>query len=547
MFPINESFSEVYSRELNAKCNFQYDDQNSKYQCYKHNIEHLVECISTAYTPNETSTAYTPNETSITNQSPHPPEIVSNSTLVRSELPTTVNFSGSQSTIWKSKVEPLSMPREKFDNIAEPSIASNSTHVFYTGNYFAAKSKIGEDWKYVDPTFDFRGFYSQRGNVSSGNVTVSNQTDVNLFLADQRTIFDPDRNMFLWLRLGEPYLEGKVTNILRLGISNDTMKWTVFDFVPIDIFKASDIVDATFDYPQVILSKDFVYITSTLVLGDDCEREYGTILRISLNDLSNSLNKLSKLTYTAVLDRNVTGIAPIDGSYNDTAYFGAHLKNTSNMKIIHWNEDSNAITNQTVSIEPWNNIRNSHYCETNSKIWWCEAHTSSRIRSAWLYNDSLNFMWNAITSYDNGSTWKPYIDVATFNINNNMSYERKYYLADASKQWIFGSAIPNTRGDLGAIAYYVTSNSTHPSGNAYFNLAFGLFNHSSSSWDMIPLINSTHSLPVKDEKSNDDYNFGDFITIRQHPHKNGYLWDIGGYVIVGNNYYDVAPYFIMIK
>ncbi|HJR83750.1 MAG TPA: hypothetical protein VJ772_00120 [Nitrososphaeraceae archaeon] len=542
MFPINGSFSEVYSSELSAKCNFQHDDQNSKYQCYKHNIEHLVECISTTYTPNETS---------IMTQSPHPPEFVSNLTSVRSELPTTVNFSGSQYTIWKSEVEPLSMPREKFDNIAEPSIASNSTHVFYTGNYFAAKSKIGDEWKYVDPTFDFRGFYSQRGNVSNGNVTVSNQTDVNLFLADQRTIFDPERNMFLWLRLGEPYLEGKVTNILRLAVSNDTMKWTVFDFVPIDIFRAPDIIESTFDYPQVILTNDFAYITSSLVIGDNCEREYGTILRISLNDLSNSLNRLSKLTYTAVLDRNVTGIAPIDGSYNDTAYFGAHLKNTSNMKIIKWEEDSNAITNQTVSIAPWNNIRNSDYCGTDpsdSDLWWCKAHTSSRIRSAWLYNDSLNFMWNAITTYDNGATWKPYIDVATFNINNNMSYDRKYHIADASKQWIFGSAIPSFRGDLGVIAYYVTSNNTDPDINPYFNLAFGQFNHSSSRWDMIPLINSTHSIPVKDEKNNDDHNFGDFITIRQHPpHKNSYLWDIGGYVIVGNNYYDVAPYFIMVK
>jgi hypothetical protein len=46
----------------------------------------------------------------------------------------------------------------------------------------------------------------------------------------------------------------------------------------------------------------------------------------------------------------------------------------------------------------------------------------------------------------------------------------------------------------------------------------------------------------------DDFNFGDFITIRKHLMENdGYLWDLGAYVIVGKNYYDVDPYFIMIK
>jgi len=157
-------------------------------------------------------------------------------------------------------------------------------------------------------------------------------------------------------------------------------------------------------------------------------------------------------------------------------------------------------------------------------------------------------MWNSVTTYDNGSTWKPFIDVATFNVNKNMSYERKYHIADSLIPWIFGAAIPNDKGELGVVAYYVTSNNTDLNVNPYLNLAFGLFNHTSSSWDMMHLINSSGTLPVKDERLKDDYNFGDFITIRAHPlQKESYSWDVGGYVIVGKNYYDVDPYFIMIK
>jgi hypothetical protein len=157
-------------------------------------------------------------------------------------------------------------------------------------------------------------------------------------------------------------------------------------------------------------------------------------------------------------------------------------------------------------------------------------------------------MWNAVTTYDNGVTWKPYIEVATFDIKPNMTHERKYHIADNFKPWIFGSAVPNAKGELGVIAYYYTSNNSNPNTNPYLNIAFGKFNNSSNKWEMISLVNSSSTLPVDDENMRDDYNFGDFLTIRKHPSdKLGYLWDMGGYVIVGKNYYDIEPYFIMIK
>ncbi|HET7283448.1 MAG TPA: hypothetical protein VFI70_02075, partial [Nitrososphaeraceae archaeon] len=367
-----------------------------------------------------------------------------------------------------------------------------------------------------------------------------------------RTMYDPYHDVYMWIRLGKPYSEGQITNILRLAISRDTINWVDYDFTPIHIFNDRDIIDAQFDYPEAILSKNYLYLTSSVVVGQNCEKEYGAILRIPLDNLSNALNNpYSVIPYYAVLDRNVTAIAPVDAGNSTSVYFGAHLKDNASMKIYEWKEGLNSMTNQTVSVAPWNNIHNSEFCglnPSNSEKWWCKANTNTRIRSTWFYNDSLNFMWNSIISYDNGSTWKPYIDVATFDINRNMSYQRKYYVADDSRPWIFGAAIPNDRGDLGIIAYYVTSNNMDPNVNPYLNLAFGTFNQTTNKWDMKPLVNSSEALPVKNEEMKHDYNFGDFITIRKHPlDKNGYLWDAGAYVIVGNKYDDVDPYFIMIK
>ena len=41
-----------------------------------------------------------------------------------------------------------------------------------------------------------------------------------------------------------------------------------------------------------------------------------------------------------------------------------------------------------------------------------------------------------------------------------------------------------------------------------------------------------------------DYNFGDFLTVRPHSGSSSYLWDLGGYIITGEYYFNVVPYFI---
>lgn len=526
--PFQYGYSELYLKNINTKCTFEYDNQNTKFPCYEQNIDRLDSCGSLPVTLNETA--------------------------INKTLSPNVNFNGLLfPTVWKSKVQPHLMPRERYDNVGEPSIASNGSHVFYTGNHFAAKSVIGRDWSFVDPSFDFKGLYASGGNTTSNNTNGQNATTVNLFEADQRTMYDPYHNVTIWIRLGEPFAKGQITNILRLAISKDMRTWTVFDLIPIQIFNRNDIIDSQFDYPEATISKDFLYLTSSLIVGENCGKEYATIFRISLASLSNAItHPESTIPFYAVLDRNVTAITPVDWVPNNgTQYFGAQLKNISSMKIYEWKEASNQISNQTIPVASWNNIHISKFCgstPSNLEKWWCKANTTTRIRSAWYYNNSLNFMWNSITSYDHGSSWKPYIEVATFNLNNNMSYERKYYVADSSRQWMFGSAIPSNDGKLGIIAYYITGIKSDPDVNPYMNLAFGIFNQTSSKWDMISLLNSTSPLPVKNEANIDDYNFGDFITIRQHPQNlDTYHWDVGAYVIVGSKYDDIDLYFIMIR
>ena len=44
---------------------------------------------------------------------------------------------------------------------------------------------------------------------------------------------------------------------------------------------------------------------------------------------------------------------------------------------------------------------------------------------------------------------------------------------------------------------------------------------------------------------------GDFLTIRKHvpssSSNNNYSWDAGGYALIGEHYFDIAPYFFKIR
>ncbi|MBA3285323.1 MAG: hypothetical protein H0U27_09750, partial [Nitrosopumilus sp.] len=206
-------YSEVYLKNITSKCKFDLTDQSAIDLCYERNIERLRECRS--------SLAF------------------DTTSAIKKPVNSNVNFHDLNfTTTWKSKVQPLQMPQERYDNVGEPSIASNGTYVFYTGNHYAAKSMIGKSWAYVDPSYDFKGVM-RPSNTTSGGDEVEN-----LFKADQRTIYDPTNQMYIWIRLGESFDDVNFANIIRLSISNDTVKWRVFDFIPNQVFAGSDVIDA---------------------------------------------------------------------------------------------------------------------------------------------------------------------------------------------------------------------------------------------------------------------------------------------------------------
>ena len=472
---------------------------------------------------------------------------VSNNTVSRAQLVPTVNFTDSADVaFWKTKVRSPTIPEYRYFHVAEPSFASNGSLVFYTGNHFASRLGNNSTWEYVDPYSDFKGV--PPGNFSSsGNITGTIPHPFDLFWADQHVTYSPTQEIYIWVRQGKTFdlRSGfQTSNIDRLAVSKDTLNWTAYDIQSDKFFTDLGSSNLLFDYPQMTLGNKYLYLTTSLINQNE-NKTYGVIFRFDLDDLGN----LASTRYDTYLDKNVDGIAPVDGlGKNDTVYFGTHLSQTNKkMRIYEWKEDTAEPKVRDLGVDHWNDIRNVEYCSDGSDYWWCKAdYSDSRVRSAWMFNDKINFLWNAVTTNDNETSWIPYIEVATFKLNkDNITYENstKYHVTDKKHPWIYGAAMPSSDGRLG-LAAYTASNTNNP----YMNLTFGIFNETTKKWEMMNIMNSSHPLPVIND-GKEDYNWGDFLTIRQHiGNKNdNFIWDIGGFVLFGSKPQDTDPFFIMVK
>ena len=160
------------------------------------------------------------------------PDTFANKSTIKVSLNETTNFDSSlEYKILKSKVKSDQIPLIKYYNVAEPSFGSDGNIIFYTANHFAARSIQAKNWQYVNPSFDFRGNEYDIFGHPTGKI-------IDLFWADQRVIYDTNHKIFIWIRQGQIIKEGQSlhTNIDRLAVSKDALKWTAYDLRPRDIF-----------------------------------------------------------------------------------------------------------------------------------------------------------------------------------------------------------------------------------------------------------------------------------------------------------------------
>ena len=396
----------------------------------------------------------------------------------------------------------VTVPRTSLSLANEPSVANRDKLIFYTGNWYDVRSLDGgSTWTYIDPFKDMHDF-----------------------CCDQDIVYDSTHHIFIWYRLGTFDSNGE--NRFRLGISSDTSNWLFYNISPRNFNGTWS--HQFWDYPQLALSNKYLYITSNMF--DQSGKLLRTIIsRWSLQDLSVGQSNVSFSYYS---DKSLFNFTPVQGA-TDTMYWASHVSN-SRMRIFRWSDTESAITSYDREIPAWTSSSDvTMSCRGPDSNDWC-GRADSRILGGWLSHGTIAFMWMA--SAGNGFPW-PYLNAAKFRLSD-MTYLESPYLWSPDHAWMYGSVSPNSRGDLGIVAFY-------GGGKINPSLAIGISQNSNnnnndtsqlqSAWKMEPVMRGTNGPSQND--------WGDFLRIR--PYSGSVVnWVASGYALQGGSTEDfIKPVF----
>jgi Putative peptidoglycan binding domain len=380
--------------------------------------------------------------------------------------------------------------------VDETAVAKKAKTVFFTGNWFAARSiDNGQSWTYVDPT-----------------------SDMSTFCCDQDVLYDVNHDIFIWYRQGDK--DANLENIAKLGISHDATNWWFYEIRPTDLNVSWK--NQWFDYPHMALGNNYLYITSN-IFSDKFQRS--VIMRISLNDLANAVAP----EFTYYQDTPFT-FTPIQGA-TDTMYWASHLS-TSAMRLYKWSEALPWTGIQTAnrSIPAWSMlVKGQGQCPSIGGNWCGRA--DYRITSGWIQRgpigNVIGFLWNANSGgiTEHGATFKwPYINAATFRASD-LNYIGRPYVWSPNFAWLYGFASPHDNGDLAIMAYFGDGQTIFPS------LAAGVIrnNVTASPWNLVNVKSSTN-VPAENK-------WGDYIRVRPDTFAtDGALaWAAAGFTLQGGS------------
>ena len=190
-------------------------------------------------------------------------------------------------------VNGISGPPGNLVSVLEPSIANNGPIIFYTSNFFGGRSlDNGRTWQFdADPTLGM-GLYFPSGEPRG--------------CCDQDVIFDPQNQIFIWYTQAEQDADGR--NYFRLAVSKDAQSWWFWTFSPgpslVTGFSSGAVIRRTgigfdaegstcadandrtcfwFDYPQLAISANTLYITTNVYAGNEGEGPLGHVSLASRN------------------------------------------------------------------------------------------------------------------------------------------------------------------------------------------------------------------------------------------------------------------------
>lgn len=396
-------------------------------------------------------------------------------------------------------------PSGSRSNIMESSVAENGKNVFYTGNFFAARSTNGgQGWTYVNPA--------------------ASMSD---FCCDQVTVHDESRNLLLWYRQGSYNSSG--VNRFRLSVSTDGGgSFCAYDVYPTNV--NSGWTNQWWDYPHLQLGADFLYIATNVF---DASRQWTrtALLRFPLD----SLRTCSGFNYNYLTTTSWFTWVPIQGA-DHVMYFASNRPSSApanRISVWRWYEDQTSTASTVYTVPAWSRTtRDQAVCGSSTANW--AGRTDDRLLTGaryMLHNSNyrdpgrmvLGWWWNV--KQGNGFS-QPYINGFAIYENNlsMLSGTRgRPYIWNENVCFLYPSAAANKRGDLGLVFNASSGSNMNPS------LAYALVDDFAA----VPP-GFTYYLAQTSNARPSDSVWGDYNTVRTFlPTQDS--WVGAGHVIAGSS------------
>jgi len=378
--------------------------------------------------------------------------------------------------------------------VNEPSLGNMGDTIFYSANWFAARSTNGGS------SFTFVSPYTTFPSVNGG------------FCCDQVVNFARNQNMMLW---GLQYIKDSSSGTFRIAraigpgdVANNL--WTYYDFTPQFFGWATG---NWLDFPNLTISGNYLYATSN-VFTTSADAFAGAIIwRISLAQLAAGGNIPVDYFAQTRSNADVGGLRCTDGA--TTTMYWAGFRSTSQLRIFRWDDGGTTIFWDDVNLNAFTFLQRNGVAVSPDGTNWA-ARADTRISGGFVAGVVIGFLWPA---KQDATFPYPYTIVGRFNQSNRTLISQQQ-IWNNTFAWLYGTANVNSAGNIGGVLNY-------GGGTLFPNTALYLVDDVTPSF--APLTSFVGATSTAGPTNNA---WGDYLTTRVHKDwQNSYV--VGAHYLLG--------------
>lgn len=369
--------------------------------------------------------------------------------------------------------------------VGEPNVANSRGRIFYSGNWYAAKSlDKGGTWTAISP-------FTALPEVDGG------------FCCDQTLIYERSRDILVWIL---QYIEQGGKNTLRIAINAGATleddSWYWWDFSPEGV--NAEWAGEWFDYNHVATSDNYLYVGTNVFTSIADHFTRAVMFRLPLDALANA----SQLDYSYFSTPDNFSLRCVQGA-GDVMYFASH-NSDSQLRVFSWPENADEVSFDDVDITRW--TRGSYVARGPDNRNWL-SRCDPRITGGAFSNGAITFAWtvNALDNRPLPHVRVVQIDAASMSVINEPDIWNEEYA------FAYPALSPNRRGVVG-ISLFRGGGDIHP------GHVVGVRDEDGGLWDLKATRNGTDG-PA-------DGKWGDYVGIVPFS-DSGFTWFSSGFTLQG--------------